>query len=51
MLLSVMARLFRASFVDLQGLGLSGEVGAEGLTKLAFGVCAFRKHHLEQAGL
>jgi hypothetical protein len=40
------------SFVDLDGIRHSVEVEAEGLYEASvLGICAFRKHHLQPAGL
>ena len=40
------------SFVDLDGIRHSVEVEAEGLYEASvLGICTFRKHHLEPAGL
>ena|SRR5438552_2241673 len=40
------------SFVDLDGIGHSVEVEAEGLYEASvLGLCAFRKHQLEPGGL
>jgi hypothetical protein len=52
---NVILRLMAAcivSFVDLDGIRHSVEVEAEGLYEASvLGICAFRKHELEPAGL